>query len=257
VAGKIDELGAALRSLVQERIIVARCELLHRTYQAVRQAQLNQQERAELMKLVGSRIAPGIFSSIVSGAPIFMNFPKLDSFTVVDGRIFHFVHSAKPQKSDLQRAYLLFRESQNELLALMVQNLEDLVTEFLAEAGYRLEERTPEGLNFVKGDVRLTVLVYSRIGNVAIDQCRQCAGDHPEQCVVIVPHEESLPPFMKFFSDNCLAFEESRISVWVANMEVGSIDPFIGYTTDLDIYSRFKNPRLAAMVRSTWGCPAR
>jgi hypothetical protein len=36
------------------------------------------------------------------------------------------------------------------------------------------------------------------------------------------------------------------------NLEKGTIDPFIGYTTDLDIYNQFDNPRLAEMVRNNW-----
>jgi len=35
-------------------------------------------------------------------------------------------------------------------------------------------------------------------------------------------------------------------------MEKGSIDPFVGYTMDLDIYNQFENPRLAEMVRNNW-----
>ena len=58
---------------------------------------------------------------------------------------------------------------------------------------------------------------------------------------------------MKFFREKGRAFEEAGIQIWVANLEQGAIDPFIGYTTDLDIYGQFKNPRLADMVRSTWG----
>jgi hypothetical protein len=58
---------------------------------------------------------------------------------------------------------------------------------------------------------------------------------------------------MKLFREKGAKFEAAGIQIWVVNLEQGTIDPFIGYTTDLDIYRQFKNPRLAEMVRSTWG----
>jgi len=42
------------------------------------------------------------------------------------------------------------------------------------------------------------------------------------------------------------------LQVWLANLEQGTINPFIGYTTDMDIYRQFNNPRLAEMVRTNW-----
>jgi hypothetical protein len=57
---------------------------------------------------------------------------------------------------------------------------------------------------------------------------------------------------MKFYRERGAAAEERDLQIWVTNMEKGSIDPFVGYTTDLDIYNQFENPRLAEMVRSNW-----
>ncbi|NYT02400.1 MAG: hypothetical protein GKC10_06570 [Methanosarcinales archaeon] len=250
---KIDVLGNTLRSMIQERGILARCELLQRIYEAVRDADLDAGERAELEKLVGKRLAPGVFGNILSGSPIFPDFPRLDSFMQIQGRVFHFARSGNYQKEDFQKAYSDFLQSREELLALVRENLSDLLEEFLEKAGYSLVEKDSRGMLFSSKDGRkLTGLIYPRIGMVALDQCLECAGEHPEECVVVVPHEEGLPPFVKFYSDHADSFEEEGIQVWVANMEEGSIDPFIGFTTDMDIYSQFKNPKLAAMVRSTW-----
>ena len=48
------------------------------------------------------------------------------------------------------------------------------------------------------------------------------------------------------------AAEDKGLQIWIMNLEKGTIDPFIGYTTDLDIYNQFDNPRLAEMVRNNW-----
>jgi hypothetical protein len=252
---KIKLMGAAISTFVAKRKIVARCELLQMIYEAVRRAELSSEEIKEAEGLVGGkRLAPGIFASILSGTPIFFDFPSLDSFTVFEGRIFHFIHTEQHSQEDFKRAHQQFVDSRNELLLLLSRNLLDLISEFLIEAGYEAlgMGQAPYEARFSKGDQTLTVLSYPKIGMVNLDQCVACAGDHPNQCVVVVPHEESLQPFMSFYSRNAADFEESGISVYVANMEQGTIDPFIGFTTDMDIYTQFKNPRLSAMVRSTW-----
>ena len=61
---EIKSIAGPLRELLAEREIIARCELLLRTYQIVRDAELSEEERAELKALVGERIAPGVFASI-------------------------------------------------------------------------------------------------------------------------------------------------------------------------------------------------
>ena len=58
---------------------------------------------------------------------------------------------------------------------------------------------------------------------------------------------------MQFFQENGQAAEDKGLQIWIMNLEKGTIDPFIGYTTDLDIYNQFDNPRLAEMVRNNWG----
>lgn len=253
MTSKIDLIGESLGSLVRKRKIISRCELLQSCYEAVRAADLDDLERAELEKLVGGKIASGIFSCIVGGAPVFKDFPRVDSFIVIHGRIFHFLHTGGYDKSDFERAYAEFDEAKGKLLALVAVNLEDLAAEFLEGAGYHLDSKMPAELIFSKGEDRLKVLVYPRISEVNLQECMACAGEEPRSCAVVVPHEESLPPFIKFFGECGSSFEDAGIQVWVANMEQGTIDPFIGFATDMDIYTQFKNPRLASMVRSTWG----
>jgi hypothetical protein len=251
---KIQAMGETLRHLIEDRGIIARCELLQRVYQTVRNSSLTKAEREELMRMVGKRPAPGIFANILSGEPIFFNFPLLDSFTVMDGRIFHFIHTAKYDRSDFRKAYDRFRLNHDELMSLVVLNLSDLLVEFMMDAGYRLAQRQlpedgPAALRFssLLGE-EVICLVYPRIGHVNMKEIDSSSG----QVVVLVPHEESLDPFVRFFKEKGVQAEEAGLQFWVANMEEGSIDPFIGYTRDPEVYKRFKNPRLSSMVRSMW-----
>ena len=56
----------------------------------------------------GENIAPGIFASIMSKEPVFFDLPKLDTYTQMDGRIFHFLHTKKYSKQDFADAQARF-----------------------------------------------------------------------------------------------------------------------------------------------------
>lgn len=246
----IERIGDSLRDLLRERSIIARCELLNKTYGFVRAAQLIPSENEEIQKLVGKKIAPGIFANLLSGTPIFSDLPKLDTYVLLNGRIFHFIHTEKYGKQDFDNAYRKLQASIPELKIVLRQNLVDLLTDFMNEAGYKSTAGTSQVLSFEASDRKADCFIYTSVRSVNLDDCR----NEPElDCIILVPSAENLEPFMQFFREKGAAAEEAGIQVWVANLEQGSIDPFIGYTTDLDIYRQFKNPRLGEMVRSTWG----
>jgi hypothetical protein len=92
---EIEKIAGPLRELLREREIIARCELLIRTYDIVRSVNLSPEEEKELAAQIGPRIAPGIFASIMSKEPVFFNLPVLDTYTQMNGRIFHFLHTKK------------------------------------------------------------------------------------------------------------------------------------------------------------------
>ena len=246
---EIDKIAGPLRKVLREREIIARCELLLRTYDIVRTADLSEEEREELHKIVGKKIAPGIFASIMSKEPAFFDLPRLDTFTQMDGRIFHFLHTKKYSKQDFAEANRKFLNSIPELKTIMRQSLTGLLVEFMTEAGYSLTSEKPEELLFSAPDRKVRAFVATSVNSLDLDKCRVEEG---ENVVALVPSGENLEPFVQFYRENGLTAEDKEIQIWVTNMEKGSIDPFVGYTTDLDIYNLFENPRLAEMVRNNW-----
>jgi hypothetical protein len=84
----IDKIEVSLMELLAEKEIIARCELLNRTYDAVRKANLADSEREELERMVGKHIAAGIFASMMSSEPIFFGFQAY-TYAQINGRIFH------------------------------------------------------------------------------------------------------------------------------------------------------------------------
>jgi len=251
----MEKIGESLQKLLEEKEIIARCELLLRTYEYVRTASLSDAEQKELRTIAGKHIAPGIFSSMINEAPIFFNLPKLDTYTQINGHIFHFLHTKKFSKQDFDNAYRKFQNERSDLRMILLQGLRDLLEEFMKDAGYRLQRDNPEQLinpeqlTFEAADRKLKASIFSSVK--ALCSCK-CLQEMEKDLVILLPSGEDLEPFMKFFRENGQAIEESGGQVWVANMEKGTIDPFIGYTTDIDIYNQFKNPRLAEMVRTNW-----
>lgn len=252
----IEKIEGSLRELLGEREIIARCELLNRTYDAVRMADLTDSERDELEKIAGKHTAASIFASMMSGKPIFESMPKLDTYTQINGRIFHFLHTKRYSKQDFDNAYRKFLTSFPELKSILRQSLNDLLKEFMREAGYKLVKEDGKGLRFEAGERKVNVRIFTSIRSLDLKEGakeEECQKEEGADYVILVPSAESLEPFISFFKDLSSEVEEAGVSVWIANMEQGTIDPFIGYTTDMDIYEQFKNPRLAEMVRSNWG----
>lgn len=246
----IEKVGSSLRELLKDKEIIARCELLNRTYDFVRNAKLTSEEKEELHKMAGKEIASGIFTSMMSGTPIFFDLPRLDTYTLINGRIFHFLHTQKYSKQDFDNAYRKFLAALPELKSILQQNLLDLLTDFMADADYKVIKRGSNEAVFKAADRKINANIYTSIKSVNIAKCKTDEEDC--DCVILVPNSESLEPFVHFYREQGDAAEAGKIQIWIANMEQGTIDPFIGYTTDMDIYNQFKNPRLAQMVRSHW-----
>lgn len=249
----IERIETPLRNLLMDRRIIARCELLNRTYDFVRAAQLSTSDAVDLKKLVGEHIGAGVFANLLSNSPIFLDIPRLDTYTLLNGKIFHFNHTERYGKQDFDNAYRNFQASIPELRGVLRQNMIDLITEFMAEAGYIVAESSSRTLVFEAPGRRTDCQIFTSVDSLNPDYRRQ---DSETDYIILVPSGDNLEPFMKFFREKGETIEGAGIQVWIVNLEQGTIDPFIGYTTDLDIYRQFKNPRLAEMVRSTWSSRA-
>jgi hypothetical protein len=243
-----DKIVDPLRALLREREIIARCELLLSTYDAVRAAKLTDQETLELKKMVGEKIAPGIFASIMSKTPVF-DLPGLDTYTQMDGRIYHFLHTKKYSKQDFNDANRKFLLSLPELKNVLRQSLSDSLKGFMHDAGYGLTAESQSEITFSAPERSVKAFIVTSVKAIDVDKCKPEPG---VDYVILVPSSETLEPFVQFFREKGGAVEEKGIQIWVTNLEKGTIDPFVGFTTDLDIYNQFDNPRLAEMVRNNW-----
>jgi len=244
----IEKMREALRALIEGRRIISRCELLHRIYKIVRDADLDASEREELESMVGRRLAPGIFASIMSDASIF-GLQGLVSSITLHGRIFQNVDCYT--REDYETAYYQFLDSKEKLRELVILDLKTVLADFMTAAGYHLDEESSKRIVFANGIDHVDCLIYPSIKALDVEKIGKCM-------VLLVPqHGESPEPFIEFYKEKGHAIEEAGLQVWVANLEGGTIDPFIGYPKDINIYKQFKNPKLAMKVRAIWGMPAK
>lgn len=243
-----DRIVGPLRAVLREREIIARCELLLRIYDVVREAKLTDQETLELKKMMGEKIAPGIFASIMSKTPVF-DLPRLDTYTQMDGRIYHFLHTKKYSKQDFNDANRKFLLSLPELKEVLRQSLSDTLKDFMHDAGYSLTAESSGEFTFSAPERSAKAFIVTSAKAIDIDKCNPEPG---VDYVILVPSSETLEPFMQFFREKGENAEDKGIQIWVTNLEKGTMDPFVGFTTDLDIYNQFDNPRLAEMVRNNW-----
>ena len=70
--------------------------------------------------------------------PKLFDLPMLDSYTQIDGRIFHFSHTKKYRKQDFANAADMLLRSLPELKIIQQQCLVDRLMDFMANAGYTL-----------------------------------------------------------------------------------------------------------------------
>ena len=98
--------------------------------------------------MVGENIAPGIFASIMSKEPILFDLPRLDTYTQIDGRIFHFLHTKKYSKQDFANANSMLLRSLPELKIILRQSLVDRLKDFMNDAGYSLSAESQQELTF-------------------------------------------------------------------------------------------------------------
>ncbi len=160
---------------------------------------------------------------------------------------FYHLHTEKPEKYDFEEAYFEYTQSKRYLEAFDVMRE---VTDRFFE-GYSAEGRYMR--RYAKNDRRYYVF-YSTINDAFEDVethlklTKEIDGDY----VVVVPTENELNPFLKFFKHYSEDAKRSNLKIWVVNTEAKTIDPFIGYPKDFKLLKGFKNPKAAALVSAYW-----
>jgi hypothetical protein len=166
-----------------------------------------------LQNLTGKKLAAGIFASMMNGTPIFLGLPKLDAFTVLNGRFFHFLHTKNHGREYFHEAYRKFLASIPEIKVFMLRSLKDLLIEFMNDADYDLVNERSQWLRFVAVDRKVDAQIFTSIKVVDFKKSLIDRPENGEDCVMIVPSEENLEPFVQFYRQNASEAEESGFQI--------------------------------------------
>ncbi|WP_456368565.1 DUF6834 family protein [Geoglobus sp.] len=165
----------------------------------------------------------------------------------IDDLTFRHIHTCKPTRDQVEEAYDEFVASRKLLDSIPV--MKEVTDRFFS--GYEVKD----GLIRVysKGKNRYGVY-YSTIDDVGedIDTHVNVAGEFDGEYVVVVPTEDEVTHFLKFFARHSEKVKNAGFKIWVVNTKEKTIDPFIGYPKDFLLLKGFKNPKIATQINSLW-----
>lgn len=160
---------------------------------------------------------------------------------------FRHLHTCSPSKENLEDAYERYIKSKKFLDSLEI--MEEVTDKFFN--GYGVES----GLIriYTKGKYRYGVY-YSIIEDVGedIEIHEKVSESFDGEYVVVVPTEDEITKFLKFFTNYSERVKKAGFKMWVVNVKEKTIDPFIGYPKDFTLLKGFKNPRIASQINSLW-----
>ncbi len=135
-----------------------------------------------------------------------------------------------------------------------LQSMAGTVQDLLQKSGYQVVKGVADDSRIemlaTKGDRKLSVFVIPSI-NFAPEYAEKMAGG--QEYILVIPTEKTPAPFIQFCHDKAQDFGDKKVQIWVIDPEKGSVNPFLGYTHDDDIYRHFDNPKLAAFACRMYG----
>uniref|UniRef100_A0A7C3UEI1 Uncharacterized protein n=1 Tax=Geoglobus ahangari TaxID=113653 RepID=A0A7C3UEI1_9EURY len=160
---------------------------------------------------------------------------------------FRHIHTCKPTKESLELAYNELKKSASFLDSLNV--MKDVTDNFFK--GYTTEDGLIKLYTHEKYKYGVYYSIIDDVGE-DIKIHKDIAKNFDGEYVIVVPTEEELTPFLRFFARYSEDVKMAGFKIWVVDPIKRSIDPFIGYPKDFRLISRFKNPKLATIINSLW-----
>lgn len=240
---RLNEYFARYRVVSEDEIAMAVSAEVDRLDQSVRE-KLETELRGDLKRVLTESIV---------GEPISVYSPNLTSKRNYLGETFYHYPTHDFLAAELEEAF-------NRLTKIRaggkLGSIGDAVSSLLKKSGYEVEsEAAAEGaaerrLKAAKGERKLDVLILSSI-NVAGDYADKM--DEARDYVIVIPTENTPAPFIQFCREKADDFAGKRLQIWVVDPAKKTVNPFLGYTHDDDIYRNFENPKLAAFACRMYG----
>ena len=214
---------------------------------------LDTQTRKKLEDQLQGDLKEVLVSSIVS-APISVYSPNLTSKRNYLGETFYHYPTHEFLAEELEKAFkrMTMIRSVDKL-----DVLHKVASALLIKSGYEVIssncQKNPLGcreLTATKTDRKLVVFVLPSL-NFAVDYAE--GMDENQEYVIVVPIERTPAPFIQFCREKAEEFSGKKIQIWVVDHEKETVNPFLGYTHDDDLYRNFENAPLAARACRLYG----
>ncbi len=160
---------------------------------------------------------------------------------------FRHVHTCSPTQELVGEAYEGYLRSKR--LFESIDKMKEITDKFFSK--YEINESLLRV--YSKKKFRYGVF-YTLIEDVErfLDIHKRVSERFDGEYVVVVPTENEVTPFLRFFRRNSERVKDAGFKIWVANTDQMSIDPFIGYPKDFTLLRGFKNPKVASQINSLW-----
>lgn len=236
----MNEIIKELSSLLLNREVVTCEEIERKTIRAIVRA-----KSIEALNL-GEELIGEIVKSYIE-LPISLHSFHYSEKVEIENIAFYHLHTSKPTREAIQKAYSEFLISQKFLRER--GKMKSILDDFFK--GY--EARKSIVREYFKDNYRYAVFI-SLFGDISEDLQAHLnfASKYSGEYAIITPSETTPEPFLNFFQQYSEQIKSANIKIWVVDVDKASIDPFIGYPRDLKLLKRFKNPKLATHIESLW-----
>ena len=220
---------------------------------SVEVVRLDAETKERLEEELHGDIEEALVRSIVD-QPISEYSPNLTSKRTCMGETFYHYPSDEFSDDELDEAFKRLAK----IRAMGALNtVENVVGAFLSKSGYDVvsqpSARDPFGcreMSARKSERTLIVYVIPSI-NSAADYAH--GMDEKQEYVIVVPTDNTPAPFIQFCRDKAENFAGKSLQIWVVDSEKQTVNPFLGYTHDDDVYKNFENPKLASFACRMYG----
>lgn len=245
-----DELAAYLSAYN----VISEGELVLKIRESIKSL-LTDAERADLESKLNGTLEDVLFESITSNEMFSLFSPDMHTRINYQGEVFYCVPTHRYMSNELEDAFLRWARIRSPPGALT-----RVVKDFMERCGYQVEntESKNDHIEMIavknKNKYRSKhIFIFPSITFVPqfVDEMENSEAKYEQENenVIVVPTEKTPAPFISFFREH----DAGAAMIWVADVEKGTIDPFIGDPGDDDaIEGNFANPEQARKAVSVW-----
>lgn len=216
--------------------------------------QLTDENKKSLKEIFGDDILEKIFFSITGDDKVSVFSPDMHVRINHLGEIFFCPPTHKYLPDEIGKAYKRLMKLRFPEIS---QKIDTLVIDFMRKSEYKLTESDSTLKNVHKAylaendEAKVQVHILPSI--IFVDDNLGKIREAEESNIIIVPQEQSPAPFVNFIREYPeLAEKESKILIWVADINKKAISPFVGLPRDEAFWMNLANPKMALQSARKW-----